>query len=98
MCCTGRPVVNQHLEAAHGQWPRFAATAIKAGFRSVNALPMRLRSDIIGALSLSRNEEGDMEMSDVIAAPALADVAPIGIIHHRAVRSDRLVNESSTMP
>jgi hypothetical protein len=45
---------------------------------------MRLRSVTIGALSLFRAHEGAMEEGDVMAAQALADVATIAIIHHRA--------------
>ena len=32
------------------RWPRFAARARQAGYRAVHALPLRLRSDTIGAL------------------------------------------------
>lgn len=37
---TGEPVVNQDLDGADGRWPRFAAEALSAGFRSAHALPM----------------------------------------------------------
>ncbi|HKY47645.1 MAG TPA: GAF domain-containing protein, partial [Acidimicrobiia bacterium] len=32
---TGQPVVNQDLINVNGRWPRFAAEALAAGFRSV---------------------------------------------------------------
>jgi GAF domain-containing protein len=67
--------------------------AINEGFRSVSALPLRLRNEIIGAISLFQADENTMSDSDIIAAQALADVATIGIIHHRAFRSGQLVNE-----
>src|SRR5438067_6597313 len=37
---SGQRVVNEHLQAANGRWPRFAGEALAAGFRSVYALPM----------------------------------------------------------
>ena len=55
---TGQPVVNQDLAAVDGRWPRFAAEALAAGFRSVHALPMRLRGTVIGALNLFRIDAG----------------------------------------
>ena len=61
---TGQPVVNQDLEAANGRWPRFAAEALAAGFRSVHALPMRLRGTVIGALNLFHIERGEMRQAD----------------------------------
>ena len=55
---TGEPVVNQDLAAANGRWPRFAPEALAAGFRSVHALPMRLRGTVIGALNLFHVDAG----------------------------------------
>lgn len=81
---TGRPVVNEDLAAADGRWPRFAAVALQAGFRSADAIPMRLRGHIIGALNLFGHEPGSLSDEDVLVAQALADVATIAIIQHRA--------------
>lgn len=51
---SGKPVGALDLEEAGGQWPTFAAEALRSGFRAVHALPMRVRSDTIGALNLFR--------------------------------------------
>src|SRR5687768_7390277 len=47
----GHPVIESDLGTAD-QWPNFAPHAVAAGFRSVHALPMRLRDEVIGALNL----------------------------------------------
>jgi GAF domain-containing protein len=57
---------------------------------------MRLRGDIIGALNLFRADNGDLEELDVTAAQALADVATIAILHHRAASEAQLLNEQLT--
>jgi len=93
---TGVAVVNQDLESVNGRWPRFAAKAIECDFRSVHALPMRLHGVIIGALSLFRAHEGPLEESDVVAAQAMADVATVSIIHHRAASNAQIVIEQLT--
>jgi GAF domain-containing protein len=90
------PVVNQDLTMIDGRWPRFAPVAIDAGFRSVHALPMRLRGAVIGALNLFGADQGALEESDILAAQALADVATIAILHHRAASEIQLVNEQLT--
>lgn len=90
---SGRPVVNQDLALANSRWPRFSDKAIGAGFRSVHALPMRLRGTVIGALNLFRAEPGDMQEVDVEAAQALADVATIAILQHRATHEAQVVNQ-----
>jgi GAF domain-containing protein len=90
---TGEPVVNQDLATIDGRWPRFAPRAIEAGFRSVHAVPMRLRGATIGALNLFRATEGLLEQADVVAAQALADVATIAILQQRATMEAKVLNE-----
>lgn len=90
---TGEPVVNQDLAAVNLRWPRFAPEALVAGFHSVHALPMRLRGTVIGALTLFHVEPGEMGEPDIAAAQAMADVATIAILSHRAAREAQVVNE-----
>jgi GAF domain-containing protein len=89
----GQPIVNLDLDQATDRWPCFAPKALEAGFRSVHAFPMRLRQQTIGALNLYRADNGRMRDTDVVAAQALADVATIAILQHRAVRDAQLLNE-----
>ena len=77
---SGKPVVDQDLAGANGRWPRFAAEALAAGFHSVQALPLRWRGTVIGALNLFHVEPGEMHEPDVEAAQALADVATIAVL------------------
>jgi len=90
---TGQPVLNQDLATVDGRWPRFAAEALAAGFHSVHAFPLRLRGTVIGALNLFQLEAGEMREADVDAAQALADVATIAILSHRAALEAQVVNE-----
>jgi len=90
---SGRPVVNQDLATVNGRWPRFSAVAMQAGFRATDAIPMRLRGQVIGALNLFRSEVGSLTEADVLSAQALADVATIAILQHRSALDVRLVNE-----
>ena len=79
---SGKPVVGQDLAGANGRWPRFAAQALASGFHSVQALPLRWRGTVIGAVNLFHDGPGEMHEPDVEAAQALADVATIAILHH----------------
>jgi GAF domain-containing protein len=89
----GQPVECGDLREATERWPRFVAEALEAGYRSVHALPMRLRDDVIGALNLIRVSPGSLPEDDLDAAQALANVATIGILHHRAAEESRLLSE-----
>ena len=80
---TGEPVMSSDL-MDNPRWPRFGPVALRAGFKSVHAIPMRLRGVTIGALNLFRADAGGLDEADVVAAQALADVATIGILQHRA--------------
>jgi GAF domain-containing protein len=90
---TGAPVVNQDLATGSERWPQFTAEALAAGFRSVHALPMRLRGSVIGALNLFHVEPGSLHPSDVDAAQAFADVATIAILQHRASSEAYALND-----
>ena len=90
---TGRPVTASDLTGSAQRWPRFAQAAAQAGFATVEALPMRLRDQVIGALNLFRSEPGPFEAADLRIAQALADVATIGLLHERNVRRRDTVAE-----
>lgn len=91
---TGEAVVNQDLADSDPRWPDFTALALAAGFRSVHALPMRLRGQVVGALNLFHDTTGRMDEADVVAAQALADIATIAVLQHRAVAQAQVLNDN----
>jgi hypothetical protein len=90
---SGQMVRCEDLSAALDRWPEFAPRAVASGRVSVYALPMHLRSDVIGSLNLLRADPGSLPNADLVAAQALADVATIGILQHRAAEEHRLLAE-----
>jgi GAF domain-containing protein len=87
----GQPV-DQDLSTVNDRWPTFTTEARASGFHSVHALPMRLRGAILGALNLFLVAPGNMRPADIDVAQALADIATIAIVGHRAAREAQLVN------
>src|SRR5580692_12404686 len=90
---SGQPVAAADLRAEAQRWPRFAGAAQEAGFASVQALPMRLRDQVIGALNLFRAEPGVFDPANVRIGQALADVATISLLHERSMRHSDTLNE-----
>ena len=88
---TGAQVVNADLGASEERWPRFAEAAQATGYASVHALPLRLRSTIIGALNLFRAHQGALSADDIHTGQALADVATIGILAQRSAQQAELL-------
>ena len=88
---TGRAVTCEDLPAEPARWPRFAAGASEAGFRAVHALPMRLRDDVVGVLTLLHTEPHVLTEEDRRLGQALADAATIGLLSERAVRNAEIV-------
>jgi GAF domain-containing protein len=84
---TGQTVTSADLTRpdAMQRWPTFAPEAVAVGFRAVHSVPMRLRSNVIGALNLLRVEPGEPAERDLRLIRALADVATIGLLQHRAI-------------
>lgn len=89
---TARPVINADLRAA-ARWPRFAPRATEAGFCSVHAFPLRLRSEVIGALNLFGTDVGAFDEADVQVVQAVADVATIGLLQERTIRRSEVLTE-----
>lgn len=77
---SGEPVSVPDLRDATDRWPKFATSAADQGFRSVHAIPMRLRQDRIGAMGLFGVQPGDLSDSDLRLARGLANVASIAIV------------------
>jgi transcriptional regulator with GAF, ATPase, and Fis domain len=90
---SGQPVTAADLAAEAPRWPRFAPAAREAGFAAVQALPMRLRDQVIGALNLFRAGPGAFDPADVRVGQALADVATISLLHERGMRRSDTLNE-----
>jgi GAF domain-containing protein len=88
------PVSVPDVREAAGRWPAFvSAVALSGAFRSVHALPLRLRGQAIGALTLFHGNPGSLPDADLALAQALADVATIGILQERSVRHGEVVTE-----
>jgi GAF domain-containing protein len=85
---TGEPATHTDPEALEGRWPSFAVALVGAGFAAVHAIPMRLRDDTIGALTLYTRSAEQLTDHDRRIAAALADAATLGIVHRR--RTDNL--------
>jgi GAF domain-containing protein len=89
---SGQPVGATNLSADQ-RWPQFAAAAQQAGFSAVQALPMRLRDQVIGALNLFRTTAGPFDDDAVQIGQALAGVATISLLNERSVRRADTLNE-----
>src|SRR5437763_2666373 len=93
----GEPVAHPDLTHAHDRWPQFAPAATQAGFRTVHALPLRLRAHIIGAFNLFHTNPHQLHSSVTRIGLAMADVATIGLIQERSLRHhETLIDQLQT--
>jgi len=76
-------------EDAQARWPLFSPHAREAGFEAVSAVPMRLRSQVIGALNLFSTRSTPLDQHDLAVAQAMADIATIGILQERTIQDSR---------
>ncbi|MFG1795835.1 GAF and ANTAR domain-containing protein [Nocardia sp. NPDC049149] len=89
---TSRSVIVEDLAVAEARWPLFAKQAMVEGFRSVYALPLRLRKDRVGALNLFNSGEEHLSEDDLLVGQALADIASIAIVQARLLADHKAVN------
>jgi transcriptional regulator with GAF, ATPase, and Fis domain len=89
----GQPVSATDLSTEAQRWPRFARVAQETGFAAVQALPMRLRDQVIGALNLFRATPGPFDPVGMRVGQAMADVATISLLQERNMRHTDALNE-----
>jgi GAF domain-containing protein len=90
---TGAAIAVADLGDSAQRWPEFTAKARGLGFRSVHAFPMKLRSEVIGAVNLFHAAPKVLEDDDARVAQALADIATISVIQMRLLREREHVAE-----
>ena len=82
---SGAVILHSDLDTV-SPWPHFAAACTKAGFASVCAVPLRVKSHVLGCLNLFMSGSAGLGNNDVAVAQALADFASITIIQDQATR------------
>lgn len=88
---SGQPVRCADLRAEPQRWPRFSTAAVELGFAAVDAVPMRLRDDVIGSLNLFRTSTGALPAESAALAQSFANVATISLLQVRAIRQSQMV-------
>jgi transcriptional regulator with GAF, ATPase, and Fis domain len=89
----GSPVLRPDLADAQALWPLFAPRAVSEGYRSVYAFPLRLRSEVLGALNLFGTQPATIAPADIQIVQAVADVATIGLLQERTIRRGEILTE-----
>jgi transcriptional regulator with GAF, ATPase, and Fis domain len=90
---SGDVIANIDLATAARRWPVFAEAARGVGFATSHALPLRLRRQVIGALNLFSTGTERLSDDHLSVAQGLADIATIGLLHHRAARDQMVLSE-----
>ena len=83
--------VQANAADSRARWPVFAPQASDAGFQFMCAVPLRVRSDVIGALNLFRRSDEPFTGTELEIAQAMAEMAAIGLIQERAARERNLL-------
>jgi GAF domain-containing protein len=73
------------------RWPVFAAHAAEVGFQRMCAVPLRVRTDTIGALNVFRGSDEPFSEDEMAIAQAMGEVAGIALIQERALREQSLL-------
>jgi transcriptional regulator with GAF, ATPase, and Fis domain len=93
---SGLAQVNFDAEA-RGRWPRFAGSAESLGYLAVHVVPMRVRTEVLGSLTLLHAGQATLDDDDVAILEALASVATIGLLQERTPsQKERLAEQLQT--
>ncbi len=89
---TARTNIDLTRPESAADWPRFAARARETGYVATHAIPLRLRSRVVGALNLFQTSPHVLDRDDIALAQALADVATIAILQQRTLEQSHVEN------
>jgi len=90
---SGQTVRCHDLREEPQRWPRFTIAAGQLGFTAVDAVPMRLRKEIIGSLNLFRTSPGALSPEVSALAQSLANIATISLLQVRATRQNQVLTD-----
>ncbi|GGM17828.1 transcriptional regulator [Streptomyces fumigatiscleroticus] len=94
-CCTAyhdAASLDHEVTAVPSRWPSFDTRAHQAGYRSVCAIPIRLRRQTLGVLNLFRRAPGPLTDADRHLARALADITAISLLQQTALDHHRTLS------
>src|SRR5580704_6293492 len=83
--------VQANAADSRARWPVFAPQASGEGFQVMCAVPLRVRTDVIGALNLFRGSDEPFTGLEMEIAQAMAKMAAIALIQERALRERNLL-------
>ena len=89
-------IIAETPETLKLRWPRFGYRAVRSGYRSAYAFPMRLREQHVGSLNIFRSKDGPVSSEDLLAAQAFADMASITLLQQRCALEAQLLNSQLT--
>jgi GAF domain-containing protein len=87
---TGSPVAHDDLSGP-SPWPRFAVAALNAGFLSVHAFPMAVRTKVLGTMNLFMHSPRPLAAPDVVVAQALAHAATLALLQDRSTEDSQRI-------
>ena len=76
-----------NLAGTDDRWSALATRARQHDYIAMYAIPMRLREQSIGVLNLYSTVQGPLDATRRRLGHALADMATIAVLHHRALSS-----------
>lgn len=97
-CFRSGQVVTEPSPAEQARrWPLIAPALRALDFEGVHAFPLRLRDQALGVLNVFGRHDAPLSTADLEILQALADVATISLLQHRAFEArERLVVQLQT--
>ncbi|MCC5479854.1 GAF domain-containing protein [Streptomyces sp. NPDC059680] len=74
------------LEHSGDRWPHVAPFAVRCGYHSLHALPLRVHQQTVGAVNLLLRRPGGLPPLELGLAQALTDVTAVALVNWRPER------------